>query len=76
MDGAILKELPNILTLDNPNNPEAALKEGYQESLLILKSLLQDPCLPSKFTPIYEDCKKELIARKKKQDMLIGCSHT
>jgi len=65
VDGAILWQLPRILRLDNPNDPEAALKEGYKESLLILKSLLQDPNLPRKFQPIYEETKKKLEARKK-----------
>jgi len=53
IDGRILNALPNILTMDNPNDPEAALKEGYDESLLILKSLLQPPNLPSDLQPIY-----------------------
>ena len=65
MDGAIIDEIPNILTKVNPDNPEEALKKGYQNSLLMLKSILQDPCLPAKFQPIYEDCKKELKAREK-----------
>lgn len=65
MDAAILNALDNILTLDNPNNPEAALKEGYQESLLILKSLLQNPYFSVKFQPIYGECKKKLELRKK-----------
>lgn len=65
MDGAIFWELSKILRLDNPNNPEAALKEGYDESLLILNSLLQDPNLPRELQPIYEKTKKSLGAHKK-----------
>jgi len=65
MDGAILDALPKILRLDNPYDPEAALKEGYLESLLILKSLLQKPFLPEKLQPTYIDCKKQVKSNKK-----------
>lgn len=61
MDGAIFWELSKILRLGNPKNPEAALKEGYEESLLILNSLLQDPNLPQELQPIYEKTKKNLV---------------
>ena len=65
-DGAILKELRKILKLDNPNDPESALKESYQETLLILKSLLLNPpYLPKSFQPLYGNCKKHLKTRKK-----------
>jgi len=63
VDGRILNALPNILTIDNPNDPEAALKEGYDESLLILKSLLQPPNLPSDLQPIYERTKKSISSK-------------
>ena len=57
--------LPNIVKQDNPYNPKMASKEGYQESLFILKSPLQDSYLPAEFQPIYKDCKKVLRTRKK-----------
>jgi len=75
MDVAIIDEIPNILTKVNPDNPEEALKEGYQNSLLVLKSILQDPYLPAKYQPIYEECKKELEACKKTRYAYLLCTY-
>jgi hypothetical protein len=65
LDARVLDELDNILTLNNPDDPEKALKEGYQETLLVLKSVLQDSNLPDEYRPAYKDCKSKFKSLKK-----------
>ena len=64
-DGSILNNLSDVLTLDNPHNPEGALKEGYQKSLVILRSVLQNPYLPDDLQKRYAYCELFLRSHKK-----------
>ena len=64
-DGSILNNLSDVLTLDNPHNPEGALKEGYQKSLVILRSILQNPYLPDGLQKHYAHCELFLRSHKK-----------
>lgn len=63
--GSILYNLSDVLTLDNPHNPEGALKEGYQKSLVILRSILQNPYLPDGLQKRYAHCELFLRSHKK-----------
>ena len=63
--GSILNNLSDVLTLDNPHNPEGALKEGYQKSLVILRSILQNPYLPDGLQKRYAHCELFLRSHKK-----------
>lgn len=65
LDGSILNNLSDVLTLDNPQNPEGALKEGYQKSLVILRSVLQNPYLPDGLQKHYARCELFLRSHKK-----------
>mgnify|MGYP001025655774 FL=1 len=64
-DGRIVNNLSDMLTLDNPNNPVGALKEGYQKSLVVLRSILQNPYLPGDLQKRYAYCELVLRSHKK-----------
>ena len=63
--GSILNNISEVLTLDNPHSPEDALKEGYQKSLVILRSILQNPYLPDGLQKHYAHCELFLRSHKK-----------